>query len=155
MRSLLFLLPAVAGCYTYLPLDGTQLQPGADVRMRITAPTAAQIEPLLGRTDARVLTGTVVSSGADTLIVEVPTTTRLAGSGMSQTLHQRVSIPRSSLVEVESRSLNRTRTWIVTGATALIVGAIVLRATVENSGTGGEPGGGPPDLTVPVFRLRR
>lgn len=114
--------------------------------MRITAGTAEQIEPLLGRTDARLLAGTVISTAADTLVVEVPTTTRLAGSGTFQTLNQRVSIPRTGLIEVENRSLNRTRTWLITGATAVIVGAIVLRATVEGPGTGGEPGGGPPEL---------
>jgi hypothetical protein len=127
-------------------MEASRLQPGADVRMRITAGTAEQIEPLLGRTDARLLAGTVISTGADTLIVEVPTTTRLAGSGTFQTLNQRLSIPRTGLLEVESRSLNRTRTWIVTGATAIIVGAIVLRATVENSGSGGGGGGSPPEL---------
>ena len=114
--------------------------------MRITAGTAEQIEPLLGRSDARQLAGTVISTGADTLIVEVPTTTRLAGSGTFRTLNQRVSIPRAGLIEVESRSLNRTRTWIITGATAVIVGAVVLRATVENSGSGRGPGGSPPEL---------
>ena len=144
--GVLLLVLLAAGCYSYAPMEASRLQPGASVRMRITAGTAEQIEPLLGRTDARLLAGTVVSTGTDTLIVEVPTTTRLAGSGTYQALNQRVSIPRTGLLEVESRALNRTRTWIVTGAAAVIVGAIVLRATVEGPGTGGEPGGGPPEL---------
>lgn len=146
MRGLILLLAVSASCYTYVPIDASHLQAGESVRMRVTAGTAEQIEPLLGRADARLLAGTVISTGADTLIVEVPTTTRLSGSGTFQTLNQRVSIPRTGLIEVENRSLNRTRTWIITGATAVIVGAIVLRATVEGPGTGGEPGGGPPEL---------
>lgn len=146
MRSLILLLPIAAGCYSYAPLETSRLQPGEDVRLRITAGAAEQIEPLLGRTDARLLAGTVISTGADTLIVEVPTTTRMAGSGTYQTLNQRVSIPRSSLLELESRSLNRTRTWIVTGAAAAIVGAIVLNATVERGGSDRPPGGTPPEL---------
>lgn len=158
MKALLFrewlLLPLLVStaCYSYAPLEASRLQPGANVRMRITAGTAEQIEPLLGRTDARLLAGTVISTGADTLIVEVPTTTRLAASGTYQTLNQRVSIPRTGLMEVESRTLNRTRTWLITGATAVVVGAIVLRATVEGPGSGGEPGPGPPDLRPGVGR---
>jgi hypothetical protein len=155
MRRHALLAILTAGCYSYAPLETSRLQPGEDVRMRVTAGTAEQIEPLLGRSDARVLTGTVITTGADTLIVEVPTTARLPASGTFQTLNQRVSIPRTGLVEVEGRTLNRTRTWLATGAAAVIVGAIVLRATVENAGTGGEPGGGPPELRVPVFRLHR
>lgn len=147
MRGLILLLAVSAGCYSYVPIDASHLQAGESIRMRVTAGTAEQIEPLLGRSDARLLAGTVISAGADTLIVEVPTTTRLAGSGTHQTLNQRLSIPRTGLIEVENRLLNRTRTWIVTGAAAIIVGAIVLNATVQNSGTGGEPGGGPPELT--------
>lgn len=146
MRRLLPFFLVSTGCYSYAPMEASRLQAGESVRMRVTAGTAEHIQPLLGRTDARLLSGTVVSTGADTLIVEVPTTTRLAGSGTYQTLNQRVSIPRTGLIELESRSLNRTRTWIVTGAAAVIVGAIVLRATVEGPGTGGEPGGGPPEL---------
>jgi hypothetical protein len=127
-------------------METSRLQPGEDVRMRITAGMAEQIEPLLGRTDARLLSGTIIATGADTLIVEVPTTARMARSGTYQTLNQRVSIPRSSLLELESRSLNRTRTWIATGVAAAVVGAIVLNATVERGGSGGPPGGSPPEL---------
>lgn len=144
-------LTFVAGCYSYSPMEASRLQPGASVRMRINAETAQRIEPLLGRTDARLLAGTVITTGADTLIVEVPTTARLAGSGTYQTLHQRVSIPRTGLLEVESRTLNRTRTWIATGAGAVIVGAVILNATVERGGSQGGDGGGPPEL-IPRIR---
>lgn len=131
-------------------MEASRLQPGASVRMRIDARTAQQIEPLLGRTDARLLAGTVVTTGQDTLIVEVPTTAQLAGSGTFQTLHQRVSIPRGSLLEVETRTLNRTRTWIVSGAAAAIIGAIILNATVERGGSQGGNGGSPPEWTPRV-----
>ena len=139
-------VPIVTACYTYAPMDASRLQPGANVRMRINAETAEHVEPLLGRTDARQIGGTVIVAGVDTLIVEVPTTTQLAGSRTFQTLNQRVSIPRTGLLEVESRTLNRTRTWLVTGAAAVIVGAIILNATVEGGGNQGGNGGGPPEL---------
>ena len=144
--GILVLFTLGSGCYSYAPMQASRLQPGATVRMRITAETAQRIEPLLGRTDARLLSGTVITTGADTLIIEVPTTTQLAGSGTYQTLHQRVSIPRTGLLEVESRTLNRTRTWLATGAAAVIVGAAILNATVERGGNQGGNGGGPPEL---------
>ena len=83
--------PIIAACYTYAPMDASRLQPGATVRMRINAETAEHVEPLLGRTDARQIGGTVIVAGVDTLIVEVPTTTQLAGSRTFQTLNQRVT----------------------------------------------------------------
>ncbi|MGH7638548.1 MAG: hypothetical protein ACREOK_12945 [Gemmatimonadaceae bacterium] len=118
--------------------------------MRVNAQTAEYIEPLLSRTDARQIAGTVITAGVDTLVVEVPTTTQLAGSRTYETLHQRISIPRTGLLELERRTLNRTRTWLVTGAAAVIVGAIILNATVEGGGNQGGNGGSPPELRPPL-----
>src|SRR4051812_11894607 len=62
-RRAALLLPALlAGCYTYAPGEAASVQPGIGVRARISPAAAARIEPLLGTSDARLLTGTVIDN---------------------------------------------------------------------------------------------
>ena len=154
MRSVLWLLLA-AGCYTYAPIDASTLAPGMNVRARVSATQAQQLEPLLGTPDLRLLNGVVIGATSDTVIIEVPSVTRADVGSAIETLHQRVGVPRPALLEVETRTLDRFKTYAVAGVAGAIVGGWVLRATVLNPGKEGQPGGGGPgELTIPLFRIR-
>ena len=108
----------LSGCFTYIPIEPGQVEPGVNVRARVSLSASARIAPLLGASDARRLDGQMISQSADTLIVEVPTVfvdTREFG----RTPNQRVSIPRTDLVELEVRKLDRVRTaGMVAGASS-------------------------------------
>lgn len=145
-------LVLLGACYTYAPMQGAALLPGERVRLRVTAVTAEALEPVLGRADARLLTGEVITAGADTLIVQVPTDVTAVGTGSYQTLHQRVAIPRDAVLEVERRTLDRQRTTVAVGVVTAMLGAVVLRATVLQPGKSGPPGGGSPPELVPRYR---
>lgn len=153
-RTVALALPFVTACYTYAPIETTSVQPGTDIRARVSAATAEQIEPLLGVQDARSLRGTLIANGGDTLIVQVPTTVRTAVGSSIHTLHQRVSIPRAGILEIEESRLDRARTTAVALAGVAAVATIVAKVSVKERG-GGPPGGGGggPELTLP-FVLR-
>ena len=143
---------AVSGCYTYAPLETSSLAAGMDVRARVSSQMARELSPLLGSPDPRLLNGKVITAG-DTLVLEVPSVLQAEVGSSVQTLHQRVSIPRPALLEIESRTLDRYKTGILAGAAGVLVGGYILRATVLNPGREGQPGtGGPGELTL--FRLR-
>lgn len=147
-------LACAGACYTYAPLETSNLAPGMDVRARVSSNMARELSTLLGNPDPRMLNGKVITTG-DTLVLEVPSVLQAEVGSSIQTLHQRVSIPRPMLLEVESRTLDRYKTGIVAGAAGVIIGAYVLRATVLNPGKEGQPGGGGPgELTIPFFRRR-
>jgi hypothetical protein len=147
-------LPLLAGCYTYAPIEPAQIQPGAGVRARVTLSAAERLAPLLGTTDARLVNGRLIGSRADTMIVEVPTIVPTAVGGTMERLHQRVSIPRTDLVELETRRLDRFRTAAVVGGVALVAGAVVIRSLNSDPGSDGPPGGGGVDTRLPLWRLR-
>ena len=152
-RAVVVLL-LLSGCYRYTPIEPSALQTGMSLRARITGAAADQIGPLLGRSDARVLTGRLIVPGPDTVIIEVPSVLQADVGTSIQTLNQRVSIPRTAIVDVESRTLDRVRTYAVAGGAALVVGGFILRSTVLNPGKDNLPGGQvPPELTF-LFRLR-
>ena len=96
----------LAGCFSYIPARPGEIEEGFDVRARVSPSAGARIAPLLGATDARRLDGKLITNGADTIIVEVPTV-MLDNREFGRTPNQRVSIPRGDLVELEVRKLDR------------------------------------------------
>ena len=119
------------------------------VRARVSATTAQQIEPLIGVSDARLLSGILIAATADTFIVEVPSVIGAEVGSSIQTLHQRVSIPRSGLLELESRTLDRFKTTAVVGAAAVVIGGYVIKKAIIDPGKGTTPAGGGPAELVP------
>ena len=141
------LLLAAGGCYMYAPISAATVAPGTSLRARITASHAEQIAPLLGGVDARLLTGKLIDTRADTLIIEVATMERVHSAGVSQSLNQRLGIPRSEILELETRTLNRRRTTILAGAAAFVVASFLVKTLIIDPG--GERGpidGGGPEL---------
>lgn len=146
------LLTCLVGCYSYATIDPATTQPGTSVRARINAQTADMLEPLLGM-ETRLLTGTVIAAAPDTMIIEVPTAARTASGGSIIALRQRVSVPRSGLLELESRTLNRGRTTLVAAGATAAVTALVVGSYIYGPGREKFPGGdGGTDLRIPIFR---
>ena len=157
MKRLALLAPAVlAGCYTYAPVQSSALSPGTGVRARVSATAAERVAPLLGVSDARVLTGTLIDNRSGRLIVEVPTLAQATIGTGGQSLNQRISIAPGDLVEIESRKLDRQRTGLVVGA-ALIIGASATVAALKGGpGLDRPPGGTSTDSRIPIrfWRIR-
>jgi hypothetical protein len=153
--ALLCALPLLTACYAYASIDPAGVQPGTNVRARVSAAAAERLGPLLAISNARLLSGRLVENRADTMIVEVPTITQASVGTSIEALHQRVSIPRAELLELETRRLDRLRTTALAGSAAIVVGAVVIKAINGEPGGGNPPGGGgPPESRVPLVRLR-
>jgi hypothetical protein len=154
-RSLLCVAPLLVGCYAYAPIEPARIQPGTGVRARVTGTAADRLAPLLGTSNARLVSGKLVDTRADTMIVEVPTVVQTTVGSSMETLHQRVSIHRGDLVELETRRLDRFRTAAVVGGVALVVGAVAVNALRNEPGGGGPPGpGGGTDARAPLVWVR-
>ena len=123
------------------------------VRARVSSTAAERVAPLLGMSDARVLTGTLVDNQSGTLIVEVPTIAQATVGTGGQALYQRISIAPSDLVELESRKLDRKRTGIVVGAAAIVGGSVAIAALKGGPGLDRPPGGSSTDAKVPLWRV--
>ena len=150
-RSVLFVLPLVVACYQYARIEPASVRPGTSVRARLSPTAAEPITPLLGGIDARLLSGTIVENRLDTMIVEVPSVLRNDAGGSIETLHQRVSIPRSGVFELETRRLDRGRTAAVAGAVVVVAGVVVARSLRSNRGKEPSPPvGGGNELRFPI-----
>ena len=151
-RSGVFFLASLflSGCFTYIPIDPGEVEPGLDVRARVSSSASARIAPLIGSTDARRLDGKLITRAGDTLIVEVPTV-MLHNREFGQTPNQRVSIPRGELVELEVRKMDRWRTMGLVGGAAVVLGVTLTKALKGEPGKEPLPGGGGTDAIV--FRI--
>ena len=154
MKRLALCAPVLlAGCYTYAPIQASSLQPGMGVRARISAAAAEQVAPLLGVSDARILTGKLIDNASGTMIVEVPTMVPARAGASAQSLSQRISITPGQLVELESRQLDRGKTAIVVGAVVVIGGSAAIAAFKGGPGLDRPPGGSSTDAKLPLLRL--
>ncbi len=145
MRRLTLAVPCLllgivlSGCFAYAPVALDTVQPGADVRVLVTPEQARALDELLLR-EARMVDGRLLEVGAD-LLLEVPVASGLQGGAM-QSLNQRVRLPRSEVLQVELRSLNRGRTGLVVGvAGAVVLGSVIHALSRE---LGGDTRGDPP-----------
>ena len=146
------LLPFLGACYSYMPIEVAAVRPGASVRARVSSPAANRLAPLLHVADARVITGTLIDSVSDGVLVEVPTIVPGEVGSTFETLHQRVSIARSDLVEFETRKIDRFRTGVIISAAAIAASVVVVRALNGDAGRDRPPPGGGTDLLRPVRR---
>ncbi len=122
----------LSGCFAYTPVALDSARPGEDVRVRISAEQAREIDALLLR-ETQVLDGRLLEVGPSFLL-EVPVASNLQGGAM-QSLNQRIRLDRSGIVGVELRQLDRTRTGIVVGGAGIIVlGAVVWALSRELGG---------------------
>ncbi|MGH7483961.1 MAG: hypothetical protein ACRELV_17560 [Longimicrobiales bacterium] len=143
------LLVPLAGCYSHSLVPADSVPPGAEVRARITAVQVDRLATVLP-VDDRVLTGTVVASGSDELLLEVVGPTAQAGRA-SRRLHQRIALPFGEIVEVEVRRLDKLRTAGLALAGAAIVGAIAIAQLGDDEHIGSPPPeGGPNALRLPL-----
>lgn len=137
-----------SGCYRYSVIDPAQADAGIEVRARITPEESARIDELLGTQD-RVLEGEIVGRESSGLILSVPTVFQEAGLSTTR-LHQRLTLPTTSIVELEQRRLDRLRTYSLIGAVVAVAGYAVISQFGTSSD---DPGGDKPgreDLIIPL-----
>jgi hypothetical protein len=147
-------LPLAAGCYTYAPIDEARVAPGTDVRAHVTVDASTRVAPLLGVSEARDLTGTVVSNDSGSLIIKVPTVVQTGVNRSTQSLFQRVAVAPADVLELQTRRLNPLRTGLAVGAAAVLTGVVIARSFGKSGGSELPPGGDPgSEARIPVLRL--
>jgi hypothetical protein len=144
----------LAGCYEYRVIQPDNAAAGTGVRARVSAATSDRVSPLLGLSDARLLTGTVVQTNADgSMIVEVPTAPQQGPGGTIQSFTQRVTLGKSDILELESRTLDPLRTGVLVTGVVVIAGSAAFAALHGEPGHENPPAGGGTDIKIPILRF--
>lgn len=154
LRSLLPVLLAVAsaGCFTYRPVAVTELPPGRTVRAFLTQEQARVVSESV-TLQGRSITGTVVRTGEDRLLLDVPVATVIEGS-LGRALNQRVEVPVSGVLEAQERVLDGWRTALMVGGiAAVVVGVFAWQMGDDDNSPIKTPKDPPDALRIPVLRI--
>lgn len=144
---LALLVATLSGCHTFQPASLEDLAPGVGVRARVSGAFADSLRSILPGED-RVFEGTYVEARGSAIYIDVPVMSEYQGMRL-QTLRQRIEIPENAFVEIEQKSLSRSRTGLAAGAVVVAGVALVIAQLSADSGGGVPPGtGGPVDAVV-------
>ena len=144
-----------AGCYRYEVVPLARLQPGMDVRTRLSGEAVERArrnsETPPGMLDGFTVRGQVARVSADSLRLTIPTTVSDGGYRAS-VLTQDIAFPSTDVVGVERRELDKVKTGLVTAGAGIAAFFIVRQAQGGGHALGKPPGtGGPPENRVPVW----
>ena len=142
---------AASGCFAYVPSSPQEIAPGEGVRLRLSAQEAMRYADLR-LPNPRILEGTLLERSDSELMVEASIGAGHTDRG-SQILLQRVTVPLTGILDVESRHLDRFKTGLLVGGSAALVTALVIKSA-WGSGSEGEQ---PPDVSearrIPLLRF--
>lgn len=140
--ALVRLLPlalAVASCYRFSPIEGVTPDRGQEVRLELTDEGSVRMAPMIGPRISAV-DGKIVEPGDTAIVVAVQAVVAQTGRSMAWN-QERLTVPRSAISSIRTRTLDRKRSWIVAGLS--VVGAIALgEAFGLGNGFDGLLGGG-------------
>jgi hypothetical protein len=120
-----------SGCYRLTPIEGSTPPAGNEVRLALSDEGSVRLAPLIGPR-IRAIDGRAMESSDTALVVAVEAVVSQGGRSMSWS-QERLSVPRSAVSSIRTRTLDRKKTWIV--ASLSVVGALVL-GDVFGMGTG-------------------
>lgn len=130
-------VPAAAGCFSYAPLDtSTGVQAGEHVAVEITDRGRAELSDRLG-TGVLRLEGTLTRSDSAELVMNVWRVAQIGGA-TARWSGESVRFRREYASSVQTRTLNRGKTYVVAGAA--VVGLVMF--TREFGLLGSWAGGG-------------
>lgn len=116
------LLAVSSGCYRLTPIDGSAPEAGREVRLALSDEGSVRMAPLIGPRIGAI-DGRVVASSDTALVVGVQAVVAQGGRSMAWNM-ERLTVPRSVVSSVHSRTLDRKKTWMVAGLG--VVGALAL-----------------------------
>lgn len=133
------LVLVASSCYRFTPIEGATPARGQQVRLSLSDEGSVRMAPLIGpRIDA--IDGRTVQSTDTSLVVAVEAVVTRGGRSMTWSMEQ-LTVPRSAVSSIRTRTLDRRKSWIVAGLG--VVGAIALGEVFGlGSGFGGFLDGG-------------
>ena len=146
-------LVAAGGCYSYHVVPVNEVTPGQDVRIRISAAEAARLGDLIDRGD-RSLDGQLLENTEGQVVLGVSnvsqSTALTAVQDPSGHLMQRIAVPRESLLELEVRTLNRTKTAVVVGLLAAVSATVAYTQFTHENAANEKGKGGSHAIRIPI-----
>jgi len=138
LRHILFLVPVLAGCYEYEPVQTTSSPIGQPVRLTLTEAGSVNLAAELGPS-VEAVGGKLLNDTGTAYLVALSESRKRNGMEIDWR-GEEVSISKSLVADIRKRQFSRTRTGF------LSAGVVTALVVLERAfwGPGGVFGGGPP-----------
>ena len=140
---MLVLAQVVGGCYSMTPIEGSTPPTGQEVRLSLSDQGSVQLAPLIGPRIGAI-DGKAMESSDSALVLAVQAVVAQSGRSMAWSM-EKLSVPRSAVSHVSTRTLDTKKTWLVAGLTvvgAFLVGSLFGLGSGFDGLLGGGSGGG-------------
>ena len=142
--ALVALLPVLTtGCYTLVAVRPGDALVGRDVRAELSDPARQRLWAVVPR-ERRYLEGQLIRQEGDTLLLEV--SIRGPAGQEDDTFIQRIPVTRDEVLFLQTRQLDRFRTFVTGGLFAAATASLVVSIFTGKAGGGDYP---PPPDTGP------
>ncbi|HEY5545701.1 MAG TPA: hypothetical protein VIK50_06565 [Gemmatimonadaceae bacterium] len=118
----LIVLALAGGCYRLTPIEGATPDTGSEVRLSLSDEGSVRMAPLIGPRISAI-DGRSMEATDTALVVAVQAVVAQGGRSMPWSM-ERLTVPRSAVASIRTRTLDRKKTWIVAGLG--VVGALAL-----------------------------
>jgi hypothetical protein len=151
-------MAASSGCYKYVPTQLEITPEGEHVQLVVTRQGAIQLAEVTS-IDAQVptLRGTLMSQNDETLMIQVPVTSRREGFH-TVPLGQTIRVPTGEILSVERREFDRVGTALLVAGGAGVAGVVIFMI-MDAFGEAPTDEPPPPDesllsrLRIPIFSI--
>ena len=109
---LALVLSAAGGCYRLTPVEGGAPDPGLEVRLSLSDEGSVRMAPLVGPR-ITAIDGRVLEAGDTAFVLAVSAVVGQGGRSMAWS-NERLTVPRTAVPSVQTRTLDRKKTWIET-----------------------------------------
>jgi hypothetical protein len=138
---LAFLLGVASGCYEYGPAPATAA-PGTRLLLELNDRGRVGLGNSIGPTGG-VVEGTLQAT-SDTAYSLLVNRVQYMNGQSNAWNGERLLVPKEFVGNARERTYSASRTWLVVGAVTLAAIAFISSRQLLGSGSGGNPGGGPP-----------
>lgn len=146
------LVGLAAGCYQYQPVEAPAPSIGEEVRVELTGAGQDRLQATRAIPFSE-LTGSVLSSSTQELLLQVELDSRRLGYG-SGTVTDTIRVPRADVREVGVRTLSKNRSLFAAGVGLVAAAGVYALFTAELFSEGSGEGGGPIEfLKIPLSSI--
>ncbi len=134
---------SLVGCYRYVPVAQTPNDPISGRVILVLNPKGAEsVRGVLGE-NMRRIDGVIARATSDSLYLRADYTQSLTGERIPN-FGTPVTVARADLLSFEVQRYSKKRSWLVAGAIAAVIVAVVSSIRLGSSGGAGDNGPTPP-----------
>ena len=139
----------LSGCYAWIPIELEAAPTGPELRVFMSRRALADVPEGIPQSGNSV-TGRLVRTTQDSILIQVPVSRTVDAPGALD-LRQNVFLPKTEIVDLQYRQLNRPKTVAALIGGGALAGALLTLVINSGGSADQQPGEIPDQIRIPLF----